>query len=263
MKVTILSLCAIRVAKPETLKKTDQLRAAIANVLDVPLHGVPMIPEHNTHKFINNWLTAFKTVDPIKYLNQMPSEGTCIVTTENNVYIFHDFNLYWSGNDIYHTIGEPVEYVMVLDFNMFDILASDQHVSILQFCKVIRESFAHAEFVYTHGSCYKFHEILKAKFEDAIPYYNVDHVISRIGNRFYDVTGEVRGEGFTPLEVEVNSLKFYQGDNKADIADPWFIERLLSTVSLSEVKKWLTRYPKIKIPRVREHFVNIIKAEKK
>lgn len=62
---------------------------------------------------------------------------------------------------------------------------------ILEFCKIIRESFPQAEEVYTHGSCYKFHEILKCFTPLAIPYNYLGHIITKIGCDFYDITGEI------------------------------------------------------------------------
>ena len=44
-----------------------------------------------------------------------------------------------------------------------------------------------------HGDCYQFHLFLKEMFPDAVPYMNRerDHVVTRIGDDFYDVTGRV------------------------------------------------------------------------
>lgn len=39
--------------------------------------------------------------------------------------------------------------------------------------------------------CYSFHLILKSIFDDVVPYYNSDHIISRIGDKYYDIDGEV------------------------------------------------------------------------
>lgn len=44
-----------------------------------------------------------------------------------------------------------------------------------------------------HGDCYRFHLFLKEMFPDAVPYMNRerDHVVTRIGDGFYDATGRV------------------------------------------------------------------------
>ena len=50
------------------------------------------------------------------------------------------------------------------------------------------------ESIYTSGSCLNFYLILRDRFSDQcpVPYYNVDHVITFIGDRYYDITGEVK-----------------------------------------------------------------------
>jgi hypothetical protein len=62
---------------------------------------------------------------------------------------------------------------------------------VLDFIKVIRESFKGSEIVYTQGSCYQFYKILKHVFPTAEAYYNSDHVLTEIDGKFYDITGEV------------------------------------------------------------------------
>lgn len=56
----------------------------------------------------------------------------------------------------------------------------------------IRDSFIGSQQVYTEGSCYHFYLILKEVFPDAEPWYDEDHVVTKIGDHFYDITGEVR-----------------------------------------------------------------------
>lgn len=55
----------------------------------------------------------------------------------------------------------------------------------------IRESFSGSEIVYTHGSCYRFYEILKCVFPTAEAYTNGEHIISKIGGIFYNINGRV------------------------------------------------------------------------
>lgn len=56
----------------------------------------------------------------------------------------------------------------------------------------VRDSFIGSQQVYTEGSCYHFYLILKEVFPNAKPYFNEDHIVTKIGNKFYDITGEVR-----------------------------------------------------------------------
>jgi hypothetical protein len=68
----------------------------------------------------------------------------------------------------------------------------------LEIINSLRESDKYIEMIYLQGGCYKFHLFLKKLFTGAIPYTNTkrDHVISRIGGRFYDITGEVDNHSF-------------------------------------------------------------------
>lgn len=65
------------------------------------------------------------------------------------------------------------------------------HDYAIFFIDTIRNSFPNAVTVYTNGSCYKFYLILKAVFPSATAFYNSDHVITKIRDRYYDITGEV------------------------------------------------------------------------
>lgn len=65
-------------------------------------------------------------------------------------------------------------------------------MQIEEYISTIRNSFSGSVKVYTEGSCYQFYKILKIAFPQAEAYYNSDHVITKIGNRFYDITGEVQ-----------------------------------------------------------------------
>jgi hypothetical protein len=61
-----------------------------------------------------------------------------------------------------------------------------------KFISVIRDSFIGSQQVYTEGSCYHFYLILKEVFPEAECWYDQDHIITKIGDKFYDITGEVR-----------------------------------------------------------------------
>lgn len=69
----------------------------------------------------------------------------------------------------------------------------------LDYIYLIADSFHGAEHVYTMGSCYKFYEILKAVFPEAEAYSDDEHVITKIDNGFYDITGPIDPKGYTPV----------------------------------------------------------------
>lgn len=62
---------------------------------------------------------------------------------------------------------------------------------IEKFILTIRDSFIGSQQVYCEGSCYHFYLILKQVFPAAECWYDQSHVITKIDNKFYDITGEV------------------------------------------------------------------------
>lgn len=85
-----------------------------------------------------------------------------------------------------------------------------KHHIILDFIRLIRESHSSMVDIFTKGSCLNFSLILSNKFEEVIMYYNSDHIISKIGSKYYDITGEVSGEGGYLDINEVHSPKTLQ-----------------------------------------------------
>ncbi|TVO70899.1 hypothetical protein FHP88_15710 [Sedimenticola selenatireducens] len=79
-----------------------------------------------------------------------------------------------------------------------------QHFKILQVISAIRQSYREAVIVYLNGGCYQFFLILKAIFPDAKPFYDgiEGHVVTKIGSRFYDITGEIKKTHAYPLSNE-------------------------------------------------------------
>jgi len=77
----------------------------------------------------------------------------------------------------------------------------DRHSRVLIFLEHLRQSFVGAEFVYTHGSCIRLSKVLAAIWPEAVCYYDQNHAITRIGDRYYDITGEVQPtKNHVPLE---------------------------------------------------------------
>lgn len=68
--------------------------------------------------------------------------------------------------------------------------------------------------IYTSGSCYNFFFILKSVFPDAELYDNLDHGITKIGDKFYDINGEAKFENHRKLddsEINTHSFKYFCG----------------------------------------------------
>jgi hypothetical protein len=98
------------------------------------------------------------------------------------------------------------KYVEKNDYNKDSKEFAEKKKEVLLFIELIKESCPEIQtFIFTHGACYQFHLILKSKFPEAIPYYNEDHVISKIGDSYFDITGEVIVDGkdcYTLLKEE-------------------------------------------------------------
>lgn len=66
-----------------------------------------------------------------------------------------------------------------------------KEIRILSFIKEIRESHPEMENIFLFGSCMNFWCILKNVWPESERWYNHGHIITKIGSRFYDITGEV------------------------------------------------------------------------
>jgi hypothetical protein len=69
------------------------------------------------------------------------------------------------------------------------------HINQIEnFISAIRDSHSEMRNIFTQGSCWNFYLILRRVFPDSQPYYNINHVVSKIGDRFYDINGDVTRE---------------------------------------------------------------------
>lgn len=73
------------------------------------------------------------------------------------------------------------------------------HDRVIHFISTVRDSHPTMVSIFTHGSCLYFYRILKSVFPQAEAYYDMDHVITKIGDRYYDITGEVKKKNHQPL----------------------------------------------------------------
>lgn len=66
---------------------------------------------------------------------------------------------------------------------------------VLEFIGLIRDSAPRVQTqIFSAGGCYQFYLILKRVFPEAVPYSDLNHVVSRIGERYYDINGDVTEE---------------------------------------------------------------------
>lgn len=75
----------------------------------------------------------------------------------------------------------------------------NQHRTILNQISAIRESHPEMENIFLKGSCLNFFCILRAVYPQAQPWFNIDHIITEIDGKFYDITGVVSNEGYMPF----------------------------------------------------------------
>jgi len=81
-------------------------------------------------------------------------------------------------------------------------------MDILKIINALRETDRAIEIIYMHGSCYRFHLFLKKLFPQAMPFISndKDHIITEINGQFFDITGEVKSDGYRPLELDEISM---------------------------------------------------------
>lgn len=72
--------------------------------------------------------------------------------------------------------------------------------SPLQVVEVFRRIAPNALVYYTNGGCYDFFLFLKTIFPEAEAWSDCDHVITKIGEEFYDITGKVEVGTHCPID---------------------------------------------------------------
>lgn len=65
---------------------------------------------------------------------------------------------------------------------------------IVNFISEIRGSHVDMVEIFTKGSCLNFFLILRKVWPEAQPYYNINHIVTKIEDRFFDVRGDVTNE---------------------------------------------------------------------
>lgn len=83
-------------------------------------------------------------------------------------------------------------------------------MDIESFISAIRCSDKYIEMIYLNGACYQLHLLLKKFFPECQPYISKekDHIISKYDGKYYDITGEVSGNWYTPITIdEINIAK--------------------------------------------------------
>lgn len=94
-------------------------------------------------------------------------------------------------------------------------------LSPIDIIEPLRESDDYIQTIYMSGGCFQFHVFLRSLFPGAKPYMhkNKDHVVSLIGNKMYDIRGEIHEAAevmyspFTAEDFETVSNWSFAGHN--------------------------------------------------
>lgn len=82
-----------------------------------------------------------------------------------------------------------------------------EHIRITDFITLVRDSFDSSVETYTKGRCIEFCLILKYVFPSGEIMWNEDHAVFKCFDKFYDITGEVSGEGYNLRLMDYGILK--------------------------------------------------------
>lgn len=87
---------------------------------------------------------------------------------------------------------------------------------MLRLIDALRQTDKYIEMIYMNGACYQFHLFIKTFFPESKPYISKekDHVITKYAGKYYDITGEVSGNGYTSMT-----------ESEIDMASEWSFHR--------------------------------------
>lgn len=81
---------------------------------------------------------------------------------------------------------------------------------VLEFIKLVRESHPSMVEIFTRGSCLNFGLILEFVFPSALKFYDTNHVISNIGDKFYDITGRVEPKKWHDIMINMYNQEGFE-----------------------------------------------------
>jgi hypothetical protein len=89
----------------------------------------------------------------------------------------------------------------------------------LKLINALRETDLYIHDIFMMGSCYRFHLFLKELYPDSKPFMHADrdHVVSKIGDKLYDITGEIQAE-FEFLYEPLN-------DEDLELVESWSFDK--------------------------------------
>ena len=88
---------------------------------------------------------------------------------------------------------------------------------VISFLYALRRLHPELETQCLNGSCFKLYLLVKEVWPDAEPWYDGDHVITKIGNSFFDIRGEVVPGRHIPMKEDAllfNAAYFWNKERK-------------------------------------------------
>lgn len=79
------------------------------------------------------------------------------------------------------------------------MIATAKHKQIFRLITEIRESHSEMTNIFTLGSCFNMFKILRVLYPESVAWNDLNHIITEIDGRFYDITGEVKRLRHVPM----------------------------------------------------------------
>lgn len=83
-----------------------------------------------------------------------------------------------------------------------------KHFHVLAFLNCVRELHPEIEHACLHGKCFRLYMLLASCWPEAEPWYDGNHVITKIDEKYYDIRGQVLPEKSHTL---FNDAKTFNG----------------------------------------------------
>ena len=80
------------------------------------------------------------------------------------------------------------------------VLETIQHHAIMRCIEHLRSEVENAPHIFTNGKCFEFCDIMKYVFPEGEIWYDSDHAIFKLGDRFYDINGQTKKGRHIPIE---------------------------------------------------------------
>lgn len=98
-------------------------------------------------------------------------------------------------------------------------MQSEEHKKILSLIKEIRNSHSAMIRIFSCGSCLNLFCILQVVYPEAEAYFNIDHIVTKINGRYYDIRGELSRSYIEKYKFRKYSDVFYPEEFIKSFAD--------------------------------------------